>query len=907
MNRILYLVIVIIVCNIKLNAQLVCSNDTIICSNSPITIETQIANIANLNLVTGSCFGSPGLSDDQYSAAINIGFNFDFYGQTYSQLLISSNNYVTFDLTNTSGYSPWAINNAIPNAGNPVNSIMSPWQDINPCAVYPPTGAYGLVEYGLTGSSPNQIFIVRWIQIPMFGCTDSLFCSSVFLYEGSNKIETHIEYKSQCNTWNQGAAIHGVQNAQGNIADVVPGRNFPTVWGAQNDGYEFVPNGPNAYTINPIPYQPVLTTNTVTWTDGTGNIVGNGTSIIVNPTTTTTYTATSTGCSVSGSLSCNTTVTVSSLNINQSTNDVSCNSFSDGSATVSLSGSGAPWDVVWQNASGITIQTDNGVNNNATCGNLSAGNYTAIITDASGCVVQEPIIITEPQTLTLSSVVNNISCYNAGDGSIDISFAGGTATHSFSWTGSNGFTALTKDISGLEPGTYTVTCTDGNGCTETLQETISEPAELIVSLTSYADVTCNGFSDGYINIGVSGGTPPYLYNWTATNSFTGNTQNVSNLDEGNYTVTITDDNGCTNSLSQEIIEAGIMNIAAITSSFNGFEISCYGFSDGIIDLTTSNGTPPYIYSWSGPNNFMSSQEDISGLSTGDYIVSVTDQNNCTSQSTISLFSPTPLNIVPANLSDVSCNYTNDGFIDISVWGGISNNNTYSYNWTGPNNFFSNQQDIFNLEDAGDYTIIVVDNNNCSSTFSYYLNKPDILQAVIYTLSDTLSINYPVIDFYDHSIGNPTSWKWTINDGSPITYTQDKLDHLFPSKGIYNVQLAIEDINNCKDSTTKIILVKDEHTFYIPNSFTPDNDGHNDQLCVKYHALREDTYQIKIFNRFGQMIFESNDPNECWDGKYKNKKAPHGVYSYYISYQDFEGWIRDYTNRTNCSGTISLIR
>ena len=161
MNRILYLVIVIIVCNIKLNAQLVCSNDTIICSNSPITIETQIANIANLNLVTGSCFGSPGLSDDQYSAAINIGFNFDFYGQTYSQLLISSNNYVTFDLTNTSGYSPWAINNAIPNAGNPVNSIMSPWQDINPCAVYPPTGAYGLVEYGLTGSSPNQIFIVR--------------------------------------------------------------------------------------------------------------------------------------------------------------------------------------------------------------------------------------------------------------------------------------------------------------------------------------------------------------------------------------------------------------------------------------------------------------------------------------------------------------------------------------------------------------------------------------------------------------------------------------------------------------------------------------------------------------------------------------------------------------------------
>jgi len=198
MKKILLLISIITVLALSVNAQLVCSNDTTICSNAPITLETQIANVTNLNLVTGSCFGSPGLSDDQYSAAINIGFNFDFYGQTYSQLLIASNNYVTFDLSNAGGFSPWGINNPIPNAGNPVNSIMSPWQDINPCAVYPPTNAYGIVEYGLTGNSPNQIFIVRWIQIPMFGCTDSLFCSSVFLYEGSNKIETHIEYKSQC-------------------------------------------------------------------------------------------------------------------------------------------------------------------------------------------------------------------------------------------------------------------------------------------------------------------------------------------------------------------------------------------------------------------------------------------------------------------------------------------------------------------------------------------------------------------------------------------------------------------------------------------------------------------------------------------------------------------------------------
>ena len=81
----------------------------------------------------------------------------------------------------------------------------------------------------------------------------------------------------------------------------------------------------------------------------------------------------------------------------------------------------------------------------------------------------------------------------------------------------------------------------------------------------------------------------------------------------------------------------------------------------------------------------------------------------------------------------------------------------------------------------------------------------------------------------------------------------------------------------------------------------------DSFCVKHHSLREDTYNITIYNRFGQIVFQSSNPNECWDGQYENENAPHGVYSYYISYQDFEGWIYDYTNSENCSGTISLIR
>ena len=227
---------------LNVSAQIVASDDVILCEQETITLT------ATANGIDGTDTGIG--SDDTYGGVVNIGFNFTFYGNTYNQCVIASNNYITFNLGNANGFSPWGINAAVPNAGNPLNAIMCPWQDINP-------GIGGNIQYSITGDAPNRVFTVTFCAIPMFQCTDVCYTSQIKLFETTNIIETHISEKPLCLTWNGGAAIHALHNNNGTIANVVTGpdgivRNFPNQWDALEDAYRFTPNGANDYIIEEI-------------------------------------------------------------------------------------------------------------------------------------------------------------------------------------------------------------------------------------------------------------------------------------------------------------------------------------------------------------------------------------------------------------------------------------------------------------------------------------------------------------------------------------------------------------------------------------------------------------------------------------------------------------------------------
>ena len=226
--------------------------------------------------------------DDMHDAIVSIGFNFDFYGTTYNQCVISGNGYITFDSTQANLYSPWSINQAIPNPGQmPENAIMAPWQDIN-------TGVVGNIFYGTTGVPPNRMFIVIWHEVAMFSCTNLLHTSQVVMHEGSNKIEMFIQDKPLCLTWNAGAAVQGLVDATSTNFDIVDDpillspRNWPLAWTSTNEGWEFLPNTTNGYIINQITYTPILgvTSSIINWQwdmGGTGNYVNGTDSTSQNP------------------------------------------------------------------------------------------------------------------------------------------------------------------------------------------------------------------------------------------------------------------------------------------------------------------------------------------------------------------------------------------------------------------------------------------------------------------------------------------------------------------------------------------------------------------------------------------------------------------------------------------------
>lgn len=423
---------------------------------------------------------------------------------------------------------------------------------------------------------------------------------------------------------------------------------------------------------------------------GTGNLAylwSNGaTTASINGLQAGTYSVTVTdenSCSSSSAIIVN-NISGPSINLASSA-DVSCNGGNDGSASLNVSGGTSPYSYSWDN--GATTASVSG---------LSAGGYFVSVTDNNNCVGILSVSIGEPTTLALSLSAEDISCNGLNDGSASVSGSGGTSGYSYLW--SNG--TSTSSAPGLSAGTYTVTVSDANNCTATSAIDVNEPSVLATS-TSATAVSCNGGSDGQAELSASGGVSPYSYLWNTGD----NTASVSGLPAGNYTVTVTDGNNCTASANVSISQP-----SALALSTGSADVSCNGANDGSIELTVNGGTSPFTYLWSNG----SVQAQLSGLSPQSYSVTVTDNNNCSAVTTITIAEP-PAFVATTTASDASCG-NSDGSVSLSATGGTGN---LSYLWN--NN--SVTQDIQALS-AGLYTVTITDENGCTISVSVTVNNID---------------------------------------------------------------------------------------------------------------------------------------------------------------------------------------
>jgi gliding motility-associated-like protein len=778
----------------------ICIGDDItICAGDQVEIEVcPGTGSADTNVVFINNATTVNLNDDQFSGLIPIGFNFTFYGNNYNNCVISSNGYITFNAGSANGFSPWAINNAVPNPAVPTNSIMGPWQDYNPGA-----GASGPVAYATIGLAPNRRFVALWKNVTMFG-TQQLGCSAIVLHETSNKIEIFLDEKPVV-AWNGGAAIQSTHNINGTIANFVPGRNWPTQWTANLDGREWIPNGPNDYIQNPIAYKAYVLGNVGnTWGDTQGNVYNPpGASLVVNP-----------------------TLPANVDSIGYFVNYSSC-------ATNQILTSDTSWVKIYS----------------------AVGDFT------------------------------QVNCPGGSDGTatvtVDPTPPPGTVV-TYNW---NGLGETTQTVTDLAAGSYTVDVDIAGGCQTSVTINVTEAPGMQLNLVNTTDVTCNSGNDGQAVIEVNQGAQPYQYSWTNSTS-TGPVAN--DLPAGTSTVTVTDDNDCEVELDIDLSEPDPLEFTFITQDLE--------ICDGDTALVTAQGTggsSDYIFDWSLNGN---------PVGTGDSILVVPDVSNslvcvnlsevCGSPATdtcMNIFFPIPVDpIITPNIAGdcypVLIQFENTSpspDVSYSVWD-YGNGNIDTVTGLNPTSQW--------YEDPGVYTVNVelVTNQGCSfyGTFPNIVNAYDYPEASFSLNPNPVTLYDPNVDAYNQSSSDAIIFNWSAPGATPSSGTNYDMEFTYPFvEEDYEVTLYVENQYGCSDTLTQVLEVIDETTIFAPNSFTPDGDKHNENWRVHIRGIDIFNYQLLIFNRWGEVVYESFNPNSEWDGTYGGKPVPEGVYVWRIQALD----------------------
>jgi len=430
---------------------------------------------------------------------------------------------------------------------------------------------------------------------------------------------------------------------------------------------------------------------------------------------------------------------------------VSCNGGSDGYIDLSINGGTAPYTYSWSNS-----ETTESIDN------LVAGAYSVNVTDENGCSVDLTIDITEPESVFISnSDISSVSCPGGNDGEIDIEINGGFPPYDLNWSSINGFSSDIEDISGLTTGEYTITIIDNLNCSYEFSFLVSE-ADPILIQESHEDVSCFGANDGSININLSGGFPPFNYQWSNGEL----TPNIDNLGPGDYVLIVTDFNDC----SQEI-EVTIQEPETLTFNVNTFDVTtCFGESTGSAYLTINGGTPPYNQNWYGFNP--------NALQGGNYLVTVTDANDCVFEQPFTINQPQELSLDIQTTDVLFCYGDPSGTAEIFVNGG-----------TPP--YTINTGNLINLNQipAGTYLFSAIDNNGCEVSQTVEINQPDLLSFSLEIINPLCS-NDNSGQAIPNIVGGtpPYSQEWT--DLSGIAVNPNTL-----SPGQY--QLTLTDQFNCE--------------------------------------------------------------------------------------------------------------
>jgi gliding motility-associated-like protein len=452
--------------------------------------------------------------------------------------------------------------------------------------------------------------------------------------------------------------------------------------------------------------------------------------------------------------------------------NVLCNGGNNGSDVATAGGGTGTYTYSWNT---LPVQT------NATATGLSAGTYTITVTDANGCTATASTTSTQPAALTATTTTVSSTCGKA-NGSATANPGGGTGTYTYSWTTIP--VQTTQTATNISAGTYTVTITDANGCTLTTTATVSNITGETVTINPPVNVLCNGGNNGSATPTIVGGTSPYTYSWSTIPVQTSST--ATGLTAGTYTLSVTDNNGCTATASVTITQPPVLTVTTGPAT----NVLCNGGNNGSDLATAGGGTAPYTYSWNTLP--VQTNANATGLTAGTYTITVTDANGCTATASTTITQPPALTLVASGFP-VTCNGGANGQATAIPGGGTA---PYTYSWSnGPATANDN-----NLS-AGNYKITITDAKGCSIDTTVTVTQPAAI--VVAFTADTISGCAPLCTNFTDGTSDPggtiTKWSWTYSDGGSDTVKDPR--HCFSAPGTYNVSLTVTDNHGCTGALT----------------------------------------------------------------------------------------------------------
>jgi len=629
-------------------------------------------------------------------------------------------------------------------------------------------------------------------------------------------------------------------------------------------------------TIDPLPSAPTATSSvsycknevatalsatassghTLVWydTDGTTVLSGAPTPLTSNVGTTTYYVAqenTTTDCE---GPKATITVTVLTLpaapSVSSTTIDYCQGAVASALSATVTSGSGNT--LVWYDSDASTVLSGAPTPQTTTAGTKK---YYVSQKNASDCVSPQVEITVTVNALPSISVVGG-SSQTVCDGSpVILSGSGAGSGGSYSWSGgiSNGVSFTPSSSS-----SYTVTGTDGNGCSSPATASVTVNALPSISVLGGASQTvCDGSS---ITLNGDGGVS---YSWSGVDA-SGNaiSNGVSFVPPGSttttYVVTGTDGNGCNNTSSIDVISTALPTInATIANIYNGYGVSCEGNNDGAIQTNVQGGKAPYTYNWNNGSN----SATLSNLSEGTYIVIVEDSNGCLSTDSITIDEPSALSYLYV-VEDVTCYDEQDGKIELYPTGGVA---PYTISWFDGSslNYLNNLSNAY-------YSFTIRDANNCSTIDSIQVYEPTDLLITVDTIQPTCErINDGEIDAFIY--GGTYPYSYTLN-GSPVDLPLD-------SVAVGNYVLTVEDSNSCTQTIAFNLTPLQPSCFMIPNMYSPNYDGYNDVFTISHSSWS--SYTMNIYNSIGQLVYSGSSSTPYWDGITNGNPMPTGDYYYQL--------------------------